>query len=166
MDKLKETIAGQYGAGLMMLRPCIELCPDNIWLSGEPPREVWRIAYHALYYTHLYLAENQRSFKPIRGFSRERANLWGTPKGSTPTTKEELLDYLDFILSIVPERLSAMDLDAPDAGFSYYPGMPKLTHQMVNLRHLQGHVGQLSEILMRAGILTPWIGEHRLPSNS
>jgi hypothetical protein len=35
--------------------------------------------------------------------------------------------------------------------------MSKLSHELMNLRHIQGHVGQLSELLMVAGIDTRWI---------
>jgi len=34
--------------------------------------------------------------------------------------------------------------------------MSKLSHQIMNLRHIQGHVGQLSELLMAKGIDTDW----------
>ena len=41
----------------------------------------------------------------------------------------------------------------------WYPGMAKLSHELMNLRHLQGHVGQLSELLLARGIETDWIGK-------
>ena len=34
--------------------------------------------------------------------------------------------------------------------------MSKLSHELMNLRHTQGHVGQLSELLMARGIDTDW----------
>jgi hypothetical protein len=35
--------------------------------------------------------------------------------------------------------------------------MTKLSHQIMNVRHIQGHVGQLSELLMQRGIDTDWV---------
>jgi hypothetical protein len=35
--------------------------------------------------------------------------------------------------------------------------MSKLEHQFVNLRHLGGHVGQLSELLMARGMTISWV---------
>jgi hypothetical protein len=35
--------------------------------------------------------------------------------------------------------------------------MSKLSHELMNLRHTQGHVGQLSELLMARGIDTGWV---------
>ena len=49
-----------------------------------------------------------------------------------------------------------MDLEAKTCGFSWYK-VPKLEHQIVNIRHLGGHVGQLSELLMANGILVDWV---------
>jgi hypothetical protein len=37
--------------------------------------------------------------------------------------------------------------------------MGKLSHQILNLRHLQGHVGQLSELLMARGIDIDWVSK-------
>lgn len=37
--------------------------------------------------------------------------------------------------------------------------MSKLSHELMSLRHIQGHVGQLSELLMRDDIDTDWIGK-------
>ncbi len=50
-----------------------------------------------------------------------------------------------------------LDLAAGETGFSWYKNMGKLSHQLMNLRHIQGHVGQLSELLMAKGIDTDWV---------
>lgn len=54
--------------------------------------------------------------------------------------------------------LAAMDLGAEESGFPWHP-MSKLEHQLVNLRHLQHHVGQLNDRL-RAGVGegVDWVG--------
>ncbi len=56
-----------------------------------------------------------------------------------------------------------MDLDSDSTGFSWYPNMTKLSHELMNLRHIQGHVGQLSELLMARGIDVNWIGRRAGP---
>jgi len=43
-----------------------------------------------------------------------------------------------------------------ESGFSWY-SIPKLDHQLLNLRHLQGHVGQLSELVMATGADLTWV---------
>jgi hypothetical protein len=52
-----------------------------------------------------------------------------------------------------------LDLTAPTSGFSWYR-MSKLEHQLLNLRHIQHHTGQLADRLRREtnkGIA--WVGE-------
>ena len=51
-----------------------------------------------------------------------------------------------------------MDLSAPQCGFPWYP-MPKLEHQLLNIRHIQHHAGALASRLRRgAGVSVPWVG--------
>ena len=50
-----------------MLRQAIERCPDSLWAndeSGKYDNAFWQIAYHTLYYTHLYLSVDAESFEP------------------------------------------------------------------------------------------------------
>lgn len=139
-----------------MLRECIELCPLELWVAGGPQRPFWRIAYHALFYTHLYMMQTTEDFIPWINAREHARSLWEHPDVGPPYTPDELLAYLDEIDEFVPIRLEVLDLDAAETGFSWYPNMGKLEHQLVNLRHLQGHVGQLSELLMQRKIETTW----------
>ncbi len=47
-----------------MLKQAIELCPDGLWTGGNYPVPFWRVAYHALFYTHLYLQPDEKAFRP------------------------------------------------------------------------------------------------------
>jgi hypothetical protein len=62
MDELKQALKGQYHAALDMLRGAIEACPEEIWLGGVPPRSFWRLAYHTLFFTNLYLQVKEADF--------------------------------------------------------------------------------------------------------
>ncbi len=141
-----------------MLRQDIERCPDDLWVSGTHPRNFWRIAYHAIYYTHLYLASGVASFQEWEKHRNSVRYLWGEPEVESPYTQAEVLEYVDSIGAVLDTLVDQLDLEATETGFDWYPNMSKLEHQLVNLRHLQGHVGQLSELLMAQGIYTDWIG--------
>lgn len=154
---IRRALKAQYGAGLAMLRQAVKRCPDDLWLAGEHPRNTWRVAYHAAYYTHLYLHADSEQFQPWVKHVGKVSDLWGKPKIVPAYSQEDVMGYIDAIVLAMPSLVDAMDLDAQDSGFSYYPGMPKLEHQLVNVRHLQGHVGQLSELLMQRGVYTDWI---------
>ena len=142
-----------------MLRQCIERCPDDLWASGKNPRYFWRIAYHALFYTDLYMGQTEDAYKPWRKHVESATELYDEQPPMEPYTKAESLEYLDQLMARVPTVADSLDLESEDTGFHWYKKMTKLDHELMNLRHLQGHVGQLSELLMANGIDTEWIGK-------
>ena len=158
MNSVKAGLIRQYKASFDMLRQAVERCPEDLWLSGIHPRNTWRIAYHAAYYTHLYLAQNTKSFEPWSKHRKECVILWNNPKVEDSYSKAEVLEYIDFIVELMPLAVENLNLDAKSSGYSWYPNVPKIEHQFVNLRHIQGHVGQLSELLMARGIEINWAG--------
>ena len=91
-------------AGLAMLAECVEKCPEDMWLEGKHPRTFWRIAFHAAFFTHLYLGQNEAAFQPWPG-RREGIHhvLWEEPahvepyelpEGAESYRRDEILDYL------------------------------------------------------------------------
>jgi hypothetical protein len=158
---LQAALTGQYRAGLAMLRAAVEACPDDLWAEGEHPRTTWRIVYHALFYTHLYLMSDEVAFRPWEKHRPHARILWeddeeGMPPRDDFYSQTDLLGYLDWIDERVATWVEALDLESPESGFPWYP-IPKLDHQILNVRHLQGHVGQVSELLMARGFETPWV---------
>jgi hypothetical protein len=154
---LKLVLDRQYRLGLEMLRQCVDRCPDELWESGKHPRTYWRIAYHAAYFTHLYLQPDSKSFAPGALHRQNVQNLWGRPATVEPYSRAEMLDYIQSIEDGLSAMLDSLDLAAPKSGFALYK-MPKIELLMLNLRHLQGHVGQLSELLMAHGVEIEWAG--------
>ncbi len=165
--ELREALKEQYHAGLAMLAECVEKCPEGVWIDGENPRTSWRIAFHTAFFTHLYLGQNEEAFEPWPG-GREGIHhrLWREPwdvepselpEGAERYGRNEILEYIRFVDALVDRTVDALDLASEETGFSWYKNMSKLSHQLMNLRHLQGHVGQLSELLMAQGIDTGWV---------
>ena len=162
----KAAFKSQYHASLAMLRETIEVCPDDLWTERDTPRSYWRIAYHTLFYTHWYLERTSTDFERWE-FDREHAaSTWADPwtpdnrpaHAYPPYTKGQILDYLGLVDALVDSKVDAIDLDSPESGFHWYP-MSKFEHQLVNLKHIQHHVGQLAELLMERGIETDWIAD-------
>ena len=151
-----------------MLADCVDKCPDDLWTSGKHPRPFWRIAFHAAYYTHLYLGQNEAAYEPWPDRADGCPELWQSPRDVepyelpedfAPYTKTQVLNYLAFVDGLIDPTVSSLDLAAQETGISWYKNMTKLSHQLMNLRHLQGHVGQLSELLMARAIDTKWVGK-------
>lgn len=155
---IQTALKGQYHAALKMLRQCVEMCPEEVWVSGEHPRTYWRIAYHAVFYTHLYLMPTDKHFEPWGKYREDAEALWENPPVGSPYSIDELLEYIDFVSGNVDAWVDALDLSLAETGFPWYKKMTKLDHQIMNIRHTQGHVGQLSELLMARGIDIDWVG--------
>jgi len=152
--KIAEAVAHQYHSALKMLGTAIELCPEQLWLStsGASPNRYWHIAYHALFYTHFYLAPAESDFVPWQHHRPEYNFLGAVPSRPNetrivdlPYTQAELREYLDFCHQEVDKQTGVLDPTAP-SGFYWLP-FDKLELQFYNLRHLSHHTGQLSERL-------------------
>lgn len=160
---IKPALIGQYRAGLAMVRQCIEVCPDDVWAAAtEHPRTFWRIAYHGLFYTHFYCMPDHESFTPWAKHVPHAVILWdddedGVPPEETTYSQADLLEYVDYISANIGGWVEVLDLESEQSGFPWYK-IPKLDHQLVNLRHLGIHLGQLQERLFAVGIDTDWVG--------
>ena len=178
--ELRQALKEQYHAGLAMLAECVEKCPDGMWLAGEHPRPFWRIAWHATYFTHNYLVQDEAAFngsvtdwpsavRTALGVSNTQKAIdvepYELPEGVGPLTRQEVGDYIAYVRGLIDATVDRLDLECPATGFSWYPDMTKLSHELMNLRHLQGHVGQLSELLMANGIDTDWVPTSAAPDH-
>ncbi len=165
---IRHDLKEQYHAALAMLANCIEQCPDDLWNTGPHPRTFWRIALHAAFFTQFYLGQDVAAYQPWADGPADYKILWEQsedvepyelPDAILPLSRQETLAYLAYIDGLVGPTVDRLDLDATETGFPWYQGMSKLSHELMNLRHTQGHVGQLSELLMLRGIDTRWIGK-------
>ena len=170
-EALRDILKSQYHASLAMLRGAIERCPDEVWESTEHVNAFWQIAYHALFFTHLYLQVVPEAFVPWkhhRGNVQHEDGIAGEvdPNSELPLipetySKEQVLAYWAFCDEMVDGAVDALDLGAQASGFYWYQ-VPKLEHQIINLRHLQHHAGQLIDrVRSAAGVGTPWVGARR-----
>lgn len=150
----------QYHAGLDMLKLAIEGCPEPLWTAGSDDRPFWRIAFHALFYTHWYLEVDHKDLVRWELDEDGMARLWEKPPSGKIYSKEQLLAYWQICKAKVDGAVDAMHLSSSASGFPWYP-ISKMEHQLVNLRHLQHHVGQLTERLLEAGVEVDWLGGYR-----
>ena len=139
-DSIRVAFDSQYQAGLDMLEAAVRACPDDTWDSSAHVNRFWHIAYHALFYVHLYLFQTLSERRPWSGH-REGAQDLG--QEVAPYSRDSILEYLAFCRDHARSRISALDLTA-ESGFLWLPFGP-VERLAYNLRHLQHHAGQLSE---------------------
>lgn len=161
----RPVIQSQYRAALEMLRQAIDACPDALWAAPttHPQSAFWRVAYHAVFYAHLYLQPREEDFRPWPGHRLE-SNFLGPlpwpphdlPAPCDPYAKADVLAYLDTLAGDVGSVVGALDLEG-ESGFHWLP-FGKLELQLYSIRHVQQHAGELSERLAAEGIELDWVG--------
>jgi DinB superfamily len=149
---LQSVLKSQYHAALAMLREGIERCPADLWLSTAPKNAFWQIAYHTLFFTHLYLQPSEAEFQR---WPQHHGDDDGT--SGDPYTQVQALEYWSFCDEMVDRAVDALDLESPESGFWWYK-VSKLEHQLINIRHVQHHAAQLADRLRAAeDIGTRWV---------
>ena len=115
-------VSSQLRAALKMLRSAIEACPDDLWNRGTDTNPFWVLAYHTLYFAHLYLSPSEESFEPwdreVRGHSGYGKTDLGDWTQLTPGdvyAKLDVLAYCTFIEDRVSELVAAHHLTRPQA---------------------------------------------------
>lgn len=157
---LKAILKNQHHAALAMLRQSIERCPDDLWSDDNYTNPFWRIAYHALYYAHLYLQPKFEEFSPWEHHQTGLQYLddmaappeieaiaelpHRPPQTGEPYTKAEVLEYWNLCDTMIDEWVDALNLLDPESGFSWYK-LSKLEHQIIEIRHTQHHTAQLMD---------------------
>jgi hypothetical protein len=168
MSTVQTALKSQYHASLEMLQEAINRCPDELWLDTTPVNAFWQVAYHALFYVHMYLQPNLESFKPWAEHQKDVQYQNGFPgpakEGSPlplipePYTKAQVQAFLDICNGMVDSAIDTFDLLEPKSGFPWYT-CTKLEHQIISIRHLQHHTAQLGDRLRGSiGSGLTWLG--------
>jgi len=149
----RSVLKSQYHASLAMLREAVERCPAGEWSNANHKNAFWQLAYHTLFFTHLYLQRDEAAFQP---WAQHRGRDDGIE--GDPYSQAQVLEYWFLCDSIVDDAVDVLDLDSAESGFTWYR-MSKLEHQFVNIRHIQHHSAQLADRLRSAAdIGITWVG--------
>ena len=153
-----EVIVSQYLASLQMLEETVAKCAAALWDDPNDKVKFWHVAYHALFYTHLYLQDTVSTFTPWPKHRKDYQYIGRVPSQVVePYDKDTVLEYLAFCRQQVVERVPATNLDAA-SGFDWLP-FNKFELQIYTIRHIQQHAGELMERLgSRAAVEIDWVG--------
>ncbi|MFC2082539.1 DinB family protein [Candidatus Bipolaricaulota bacterium] len=160
-------IASQIRAALRMLRRSIEACPDTLWNREADHNPFWALAYHTLFFAHLYLSASEDAFQPYKrqvnghlGYGKADLGDWVDLTPADVFTKADVLAYCGHIDDRTEDLVQSTPLDAP-SGFHWLKFSRGEAH-LYNLRHIQHHVGQLNERLRQEeGIGFGWVFDGR-----
>lgn len=167
LELLQDALTSQYVASLSMLEDVLRSCPDDQWTESVGSNPFWLIAYHALFYTDLYLSRDEDSFEP-QEYCRENWHFldrlpfppYTKIEAEPPLDRETLLEYVDHCRGKVPESVNSETIESLEGacGFWWYK-IPRGEFHLNNIRHLQHHTAQLISHLRRtADIGIGWNG--------
>ena len=145
---VKQILTAQYEGSLAMFNRCIEACPPEHW-EGKIAQGTFRwVAYHALFFTDLYLSPSNESFE-LRDL-HSRGGDERRPDASPGLSKDDTLTYIPLCRQKIYESLATETEEslAGPSGFFWYEITRGEMH-LVNIRHIQHHTGQLSAYLRR-----------------
>ena len=153
--EFNKNIQSQYRASLEMLRQVVIQCPDGLWGNPAYRNVFWRVAYHVLFYTHLYLQPRMEDFT---AWEKHRQDYHEMRPDGEPYTQAETLEYCELIRQEIDRLLPADVLDAP-SGFHWLP-FNRMEMHLYNIRHLHQHIGELSERLGTAATIdVDWVAK-------
>ncbi|MCP4363089.1 MAG: DinB family protein [Chloroflexi bacterium] len=162
--EIKTVIKSQYLAALEMLKQVIEKCPESLWADPVYKNQFWHVAYHMLFYTHLYLQPTEADFVPWEKH-QENYNFMGPtpwpphepPVIDEPYNREDVLAYVAHCQAQVKTVVDGLNLEG-ESGFDWLP-MSKLELQFYSIRHLMLHTGELAERIGQAADQdVDWVG--------
>jgi hypothetical protein len=167
-ENIRFALKGQYHAALAMLQRTLEQCPDELWDRKDQVNAFWQVAYHTLFFAHLYLQPKVTAFRPWEQHQpnvQHEDGIAGPPDPNStlplipePYTKSQVLEYCRFCDDMVDDAVDALDPLNPESGFPWYK-MSKLEHQIVNIRHIQVGAAQLAARLRsELNIGITWVG--------
>jgi hypothetical protein len=147
-------LISQYHASLAMLKQTIVKCPESLWNAAGDKNRFWQVAYHALYFTHEYLADSYDAFIPW--VKHREVYDFDETQSFEPYDKETVLEYLAFCQGHIAERVPQLNLAGMEG---HGRSMTMLELQIYSIRHLMQHTGELMERLgSRTGAEIDWVG--------
>ena len=154
---MKKVIQSQYWAALAMLEKAIAECPEELWNNPDDRNKFWHVAFHALFYTHLYIQPAESDFVAWTKHRENYGSMEPTKDIREPYSKADLLEYVAFCREAIGVETAVLDFTAPNSGFYWLP-FGKLELQFYSIRHLQHHTGELCDRLGAVGIDVEWVG--------
>ncbi len=148
-------LISQYLASLAMLEQAIAKCPQSLWDVPGERNPFWQVAYHALFFTHLYLGDSEESFVPWTQH-REGHEDFGVPESPQSYDKGGVMAYLAFCRQYVAERVPQLKLEET-ANF-HNRRRTVLELQIYSIRHVMQHTGELMQRLSGLDEEIDWVG--------
>ena len=152
---LKTSVWQQFGAAIDYLADTINVCPEELWTAPlwktsdtKPERsQFWYVAYHALFWLHLYLTGTEEGFVPPAPFTLIEQHD-DEPMPERVYTKAELQAYLNDGREKCKATIEALTDETAQRHCEFSWGECSFLELLLyNMRHVHGHASQLDMLL-------------------
>ncbi len=163
-EEWRELVWRQLGGSIDMLENAILACPDEAWQAGEPPRALWYVTYHTLFFLDLYTFGTLDGFAPPSPFTLDELD----PAGVFPErvySRAELGEYLHACRDKCRSAIAAVTPEAA-AKQCEFGWIQESYAELVlrSIRHVQHHTAQLNWVLReKTGAAPRWVGKTKMP---
>ena len=162
-EQWKQLVWGQLGGAIDMLANAIAACPEELWRAGQPPRALWYVTYHTLFFLDLYTYGTVEGFVPPPPFTLDELN----PDGVYPErvySREELGAYLRTCRDRCRAAILTMT-DETAARRCRFEWVEATYGELLlgNMRHVQHHTAQLNWVLGETGRAPRWVRVTNVP---
>lgn len=165
LDFYREMITRQYEAALCMLGKAIDQCPAPLWHEPVAMLRFSQAAFHALFFTDLYLGRDIESLRD-QEFHRNHAATFADYEELEPRRQQALYEK-EFVVTYLHHcREKASEVVAAEseetlrqpAGFDWLK-FPRGELHVYNIRHIHHHAAQLSlRLQLDTGSGVAWVG--------
>ena len=161
----KQLLNNQFDAALCTLGFCVERCPDALWNGPVGNLAFCQVAFHALFFTDFYLGGPDEETFRNQPFHRENGHIFCDYEELEDRVQVLLYDkpaikaYLMHCRNKVSQVIAAETEDTLQApcGFAR-KAFSRAELYVVNIRHIQHHVAQLSlRLRLDAKESIPWV---------
>lgn len=160
----KQMVWGQLGGAIDMLENAVLACPDELWRAGEPPRALWYVTFHTLFFLDLYTFGSVEGFTPPPPFTLDELD----PAGVFPErvySRDELCAYLGACRERCRSAIVALTDEAAARRCEFEWVQASYGELLLgNVRHVQHHTAQLNWVLGEAtGTAPRWVRVTKVP---
>ena len=124
----RQATQGQYEAALVMMRDCLEGCSESTWAGPIANLRFDQSVFHALFYTDLYLGQDEVAFK-AQPYHQQQAAMFADYEeledrvAQQTYTKAQVRGYLEHCLNKAREVVSG-ETDETLAELTGFPWLP------------------------------------------
>ncbi|ASA20867.1 DinB family protein [Paenibacillus donghaensis] len=132
---------------LVMLEQLVEVCPEDIWLDRR--RNYWKHVLHAITGIAFWMRQQDETFQ-LPDFGNGISPDFEDESTASPTMAE-VTGYIRQMKDKAVGFLKQLDDSGLLAASAVYPPMTQADVVIMQIRHIQHHIGYCNHILSESG---------------